>query len=117
MTWADRVARARAEGVCVRCGDPHEGEAQVCRACQADKSMSDADRREERRAAGLCRCGHPVAPGRVQCLACNPPSAARSGWPRGRPRKVREAEQAATNRGAVGADSPNHAGPTVPGGR
>jgi len=65
VTWADRVARARAAGECVRCGDPHDGPAQVCRACQVEDTGAKADRRDARRAAGLCRCG-----GAVPCAAC-----------------------------------------------
>lgn len=75
-TGAKPVVPSLTGKTCPRCGQSKTladfyarpwGMATICKAC--DIARLEAARKR-RRAAGLCKCGRPVAPGRGRCDAC-----------------------------------------------
>lgn len=65
----DHVARRMAEGRCVRCGWKSDGPKR-CLECRQDDVRTAAERRNERRAAGLCLCGRKPKRDRALCASC-----------------------------------------------
>lgn len=68
---ADREADREGSRSCPDCGIPIRGRAVRCGGCSAARTARKArGQREERKAAGLCRCGRKTAPGRKSCRRC-----------------------------------------------
>lgn len=69
---ARRKRELRAEGRCMNCGQPFEGETVICPKCRTKQRARERQRGQGLVASGMCRrdCGRPAAPGRTRCEEC-----------------------------------------------